>query len=377
MTVALAARVLDAPRAAPRAIVLVGPLPPPSGGMANQTQQLAGLLEAEGCSVTVVRTNAPYRPSWIGLVHGVRALFRLIPYIISLWRAMREADLVHVMANSGWAWHLFAAPAIRIAALRGMPILVNYRGGDAAAFLARRHARVRATLAKARMLIVPSGFLVEVFARHGLRARIVPNIVDVGAFHPAPALPAQLHVVVTRNLEPIYDIATALRAFAIVRELRPDARMTVAGSGPERSALEGLAAELGVAAHVRFSGRLDNAEVPALYRTASIALNPSRVDNMPISLLEAMASGVPIVSTDVGGVPFMVEDERTALLVPAGDPRRMAEAVLRLYEDRELARRIVEAARGRVPRYAWSSVRAQLFEAYASVMAGEAQQVTP
>jgi glycosyltransferase involved in cell wall biosynthesis len=345
--------------------------------MANQTRQLAGLLLAEGCSVTVVRTNAPYRPAWIGHLRGVRALFRLVPYIIALWRAMRGTDLAHVMANSGWAWHLFAAPAIRIAALRGTPILVNYRGGDAAAFLARRHARVRAALTRARMLMVPSGFLAEVFAHHGLRATIVPNIVDVDAFHPAPALPEQLHVVVTRNLEAIYDIATALRAFAMVRELRPDARMTVAGSGPERSALERLAAELGVAAYVRFSGRLDNTEVPALYRAASVVLNPSRVDNMPISLLEAMASGVPIVSTDVGGVPFMVEDECTALLVPPGDPRRMAEAMLRIHEDRELATRIVEAARVCVPRYAWSSVRTQLFDAYASVLAGEAQPVTP
>ena len=89
--------------------------------MANQTRQLARLLEAEGCSVTVVRTNAPYRPAWIGRVRGVRALFRLVPYIISLWRAMRGADLAHVMANSGWAWHSFAAPAIRIAAWRGRP----------------------------------------------------------------------------------------------------------------------------------------------------------------------------------------------------------------------------------------------------------------
>lgn len=363
--------------APPRTIVLVGPLPPPSGGMANQTRQLARLLRADGCGVTVVRTNAPYRPAWIGRVRGVRALFRLVPYLTALWRAMRGADLAHVMANSGWSWHLFAAPAVRIAALRGVPVVVNYRGGEAAPFLARRHARVRSTLGKARLLIVPSGFLAEIFARHGMRATIVPNVVDLDAFRPAAAPPPGLHVVVTRNLEPIYDIATALRAFALVCARHVDARMTVAGSGPERPALEALATGLGIAAHVRFSGRLDNAELPALYRSATAALNPSRVDNMPISLLEAMASGVPIVSTDVGGVPHMVDDERTALLVPPGDPQRMAAAILRLHEDRALCARLAAAALECVPRYSWPSVRGQLFGAYASVLAGRAQAVTP
>src|SRR6202022_4669045 len=95
-------------------LLLVGPLPPPSGGMANQTAQLAAMLAKEGCRVTVVRVNEPYRPSWVGRIRGARALFRLVPYLFRLARATQSADIVHVMANSGWAWHLFAAPAIWI-----------------------------------------------------------------------------------------------------------------------------------------------------------------------------------------------------------------------------------------------------------------------
>jgi glycosyltransferase involved in cell wall biosynthesis len=193
---------------------------------------------------------------------------------------------------------------------------------------------------------------------------IVPNVVDLGTFAPGAAARSDPHLLVTRNLERIYDIETAIRAFARIVMDFPDARLTVAGAGPEREALERLARELGVDARLRFTGRLDNAELPSLYREATILLNPSRVDNMPNSLLEAMASGVPIVSTSVGGIPFLVEDGRTALLVPPGQPPAMAEAVLRLLREPELADRLRSAARREVSRYGWPRVRPVLFGAY-------------
>jgi glycosyltransferase involved in cell wall biosynthesis len=345
--------------------------------MANQTKQLARLLVAEGIDVRVVRNNPDYRPAWIGRVRYLRAAFRFGPYLADLWRACADASLVHVMANSGWAWHCFAAPAIRIAALRRVPVVVNYRGGDADSFLAREIALVRPTLARARALVVPSGFLAEVFARRGIAATIVPNIVDLAAFVPGDAAPAAPHLVVTRHLEPIYDIATALRAFARVRRALPAATLTIAGDGPERSALEALAAQRGVADAVRFAGRLDNAALPALYRSASVAVNPSRVDNMPISVLEALACGVPVVSTNVGGVPYVLEHGRTALLVPPGDDEAMAQAVLRLHDEPALARTLRQSGIAEVGAYAWPVVRERLFEVYASVLSTPAAAMEP
>lgn len=201
-------------------IALVGPLPPPAGGMANQTHQLAALLRDEGAQVEVVQVNPPYRPAWVGSLRGVRALFRLLPYLRALWRACGRAQLIHVMANSGWSWHLFAAPAVWVAAVRGVPVVVNYRGGDAGNFLARAAACVRPTMRRAAALLLPSGFLLEVFARHGMAGRVVPNIVDLARFRPDPQRrfdPQAPHLVVTRNLEPIYGIDTVLRAFGQIR----------------------------------------------------------------------------------------------------------------------------------------------------------------
>ena len=359
-------------------VLLVGPLPPPAGGMANQTRQLAELLRGEGASVELVRTNAPYRPAWAAQLKGLRALFRLLPYLAQLWRGAGRADVVHVMANSGWSWHLFAAPAVWIASLRGVPVVVNYRGGEAGSFLARAAPAVRASMRRAAMLAVPSGFLQQVFVDHGMHARIVPNIIDLGRFHPANP-PRQAgrapHLLVARNLEAIYGNDTALRAFALLSEHYPAATLTLAGAGPEADALAALARELGVAERVRFPGRLDRDEMAALYRDADLMLNASRVDNMPNAILEALASGLPVVTTDAGGIPFMVEHRRTAMLAPVDDAPALAAAMRDVLDDASLRTALVSQGLTEVQRYRWSSVRAELLAAYQAAL--QTQQVRP
>ena len=238
-------------------IAIVGPLAPPAGGMAGQTRQLCDLLLGEGIDAEIVCTNPPYRPRFVERLRGIRALFRFAPYLWRLWRAAGRSSVLHVMANSGWAWHLFAAPAVWIGRLRRVRVIVNYRGGSAEAFLARSAAAVRPTLRLADGVVVPSEFLRAVFARFGIEATVVPNVVDVRRFVPAPAVaagpgPDAPHVVIARNLEPIYDIATAIRSFAILHAARPTARLSIAGSGPERAMLGKLVEELGLTAAVVF-----------------------------------------------------------------------------------------------------------------------------
>jgi glycosyltransferase involved in cell wall biosynthesis len=356
-------------------IALVGPLPPPAGGMANQTRQLAELLGAEGATVEVVQVNRPYRPAWIGRVRGLRAVFRLVPFLWRLAGAARRSEILHVMANSGWSWHLFAAPAVLIGRLFGVSVVVNYRGGEAETFLAGSARRVLPTLRRTQALVVPSGYLQDVFARHGMASRVIANIVDLARFRPSATGRRTFgpHIVVTRNLEPIYDVACAIRAFARLREALPAATMSIAGSGPERPALEALADRLRVGAAVTFTGRLDRDAIAELYRSGDIALNPTRVDNMPNSVLEAMASGLPVVSTDVGGVPYILEHERTGLLVRSGDDVAMAEALQRVSTDVELRRRLAAAGLEEVSRYAWSRVRDQWLALYAECSASRSR----
>ncbi len=360
-------------------IALVGPVPPPSGGMANQLLQLERLLRGEGATVEVVPATAPYRPAWIGRIPGLRAVARLLPYSFALHAAAAHADVVHVLASSGWSWHLFAAPAVWIARAAGVPVVVNYRGGGAGPFLERAGAWVKPTLRRSNALVVPSEFLREVFGRFGMDARVVPNVIDAERFAPAaPAVGAAAdsaparsgpHVLIARNLEAVYDVATGLRAFRQVRDELPGARLFVAGTGPERARLQALASELGLGASAEFVGRIENEAMPSFYRKVDVMLNPSLADNMPISILESLASGVPVVTTNVGGIPYLVRQDETAQMVAPGDDRAMATAILRLWSDRALAERQTRAGLALAGEYTWARVGARWAAVYREVIA--------
>jgi glycosyltransferase involved in cell wall biosynthesis len=145
----------------------------------------------------------------------------------------------------------------------------------------------------------------------------------------------------------------------------------VCGSGPEQKSLVAQAEELGVGDAVTFTGRLDNDRIAGLYQCADVMLNPSLADNMPISILEALACGVPVVSTDVGGVPYLVSHEKTALLVSPGDDQAMAEAVISLLRNPVLANSLAKAGQDEIHDYTWSRVRSKLLAVYDSVLAGK------
>ncbi|EAR21265.1 glycosyltransferase family 4 protein [Nitrococcus mobilis] len=358
---------------APR-LVVIGPIAPPAGGMANQTRQLVELWRAEGLGVDLVPVNPPYRAAWIGRVRGVRAVFRLLFYIPMVWRALDRVDVVHIMANSGWSWFLFVVPPLVLGRLRRVACVVNYRGGCAGEFLDRFGWAVKPFMRCADAIVVPSTFLREIFSPHGIPVRIVPNIIDTERFHwrePPTIRPLNPRIVVTRHLELIYDVATAVRAFQLVHRQVPGATLTIAGAGPELSALEQMVAESGLGDAVTFPGSLSVKGMAELYHSADIMLNTSRVDNMPNSILEALASGVPVVSTKVGGIPHMVRDKETALLIEPGDTEAAAAAVLRILNDRALAAGLAQRGRQAVAQYTWQAVRQQWLSLYRRVLGWE------
>jgi glycosyltransferase involved in cell wall biosynthesis len=216
---------------------------------------------------------------------------------------------------------------------------------------------IRPCLALADEIVVPSHYLAEIFDEAGYAARVITNFIRVSDFPDRQREPVQPRLVSTRNLEPYYGVSTVVKAFALVKAEYPQATLTVVGSGREDARLRRLASSLGVG-DITFVGQVAPARIPAILSTADIFLNASVVDNQPLSILEAFASGLCVVTTSTGAIAEMVRDGRTAALVRSNDPQAMADAVCELLSDPAKAAAMRGRASLEVEKYSWASIRA-------------------
>ncbi len=249
-------------------------------------------------------------------------------------------------------------------------ILLNYHSGEAEDHLTRWRRSAIPTIRLAHEVVVPSDYLVLLFQRFGLKARAIFNIIETGEFRFRERRPLHPIFLSNRNFELHYGVDRVLRAFAIIQQRLPDARLIVAGDGSQRVPLEQLTRELGLR-NTEFTGQVGHERVVELYDAADIYLNGSEIDNQPLSILEAFACGLPVVTTDAGGIPFVVTNEETGFLVKRGDYEAMADRALRLLENQTLAERIINQARDECRKYAWEAVREQWLEVYEQLASEE------
>jgi L-malate glycosyltransferase len=302
----------------------------------------------------------------------LRTIATEMTYIPLLIRELRRADVVHVFSASYFSFLLAPLPAVTIARLLGKPVVMNYRSGEAPDHL-RRSAIARKTLRAVDRNAVPSTFLQGVFAGHGIKSEVIPNIVDVDRFAFRLRDPLRPNLLSTRNFEPLYNVACTLRAFRLVQDRHPEATLTLVGAGSEDAALKALAGSLGLTG-VRFVGRVPPADIWRYYAEADIYLQTPNIDNMPASVLEAFASGCAVVATNAGGVPAILTNGVHGLLVNCNDHEAAAARVLDLLSDPILARRLTAAARESCAQYEWTSVRSRWVALYRSMIAHRAVQ---
>jgi glycosyltransferase involved in cell wall biosynthesis len=300
-------------------------------------------------------------------VKYARTMATQATYWPTLVRELRRADVVHVFSASYFSFLLAPLPAILVARLLGRPVVLNYRSGEAPDHL-RRSAVARSAVRWCERNAVPSSFLAGVFAEHGIPTRVIPNTVDLERFAFRARVPLRPALVSTRNLEPMYNVGLTLEAFRQVQAKHPDATLTLVGAGSQEAPLKALATRLGLRG-VTFLGRLSPERMPEAYAEADIYVQTPEIDNMPSSVLEAFASGTPVVATRVGGVPAILEDGLHGLLAPPGDAGAVAGQILRLLREPDLASRLAAAARESCDRYRWPHVRAQWLGLYRELVA--------
>jgi glycosyltransferase involved in cell wall biosynthesis len=346
------------------------------GGQAIQALRLIeGLSGEPGVKAELLPIN-PRLPGPLRLLQRIkylRTVVTSIAYIASLLVRLPRFDVIHVFSASYFSFLLAPTPAILIAKLYGKPVLLNYHSGEAEDHLLRWPRTSIPIINLADRVAVPSDYLVSVFAKFGINAERVRNTVDVTRFSYRERRGLQPVLLSNRNLEPHYNVECILRAFALVRQRVPEAQLIVAGDGSQRRKLRELAASLALS-NVEFTGAVDPDDMPSLYDRAGIFVNASEIDNQPLSIIEAFAAGLPVVTTDAGGIPDMVADGVTGLIVRRGDHRGLAEQVIRLLSDNSLASRLATSAREESNKYTWEAVRRDWLNLYSELACREIKQ---
>lgn len=285
-------------------------------------------------------------------------LARLADMLGTAARRRAEYDVAHVDVFSGPAF--FWAEAVSLVLRRlGKPYVLTLHGGGLPSFARRWPRRVRRLLGSAAAVTAPSRYLLEEMKPYAPVLRLYPNPVDLSAggfrlrARPSPRL------VWLRAFSSIYNPALAPEVLAALAGEFPDATLVMVGRDKgdgSRQAAEKRAAELGVLDRVSFTGGIPKSQVPGALDGGDIFLNTTDVDNTPVSVLEAMACGLCVVSTDVGGIPHLLAHERDSLLVPPGRAGMMAAAVRRVLTEPGLAERLSLNARRKAEQFDWPVV---------------------
>jgi glycosyltransferase involved in cell wall biosynthesis len=342
-------------------VLLIAPSLKIIGGQSVQADRLLRCLANEpSVHVRFLPVN-PRLPAALSRKY-VRTLITLVLYLARLVAGMRRSDILHIFTPGYLAFYLAPVPALLLARLSRKPAILNYHDGRAADHLAHS-SLARRLMRLATTIVVPSDYLVNVFASFGLRATLIPNVAETRSLRyrdrqlPRPVF---LH---NRGLSSEYNPACTLRAFATIQRRYPAARLVVAHDGPQRPALQALARSLGLH-QTQFIGPVSPEYMASLYDSACIYLMSPNADNMPLSLLECFACGLPVVSSNVGGIPNLVEDQVNGLLFAPNDHQAMAACAIRLLEEPGLASHLAANARARCAKYSWPVIGPQWLALY-------------
>ena len=367
---------------------------PHMGGVEELCRQLAHEYQARGLEVIVLTNRWPrdlpasefyesipvFRPAmrtpdggWkskLSYVLTTRAVQRQTQAILR----QNRIDLVHVQCVGCNAFY-----AVKAAEALRLPLVVTLQGELSmdATGLFRRSAFARDTLRRAveqaaAVTACSRQTLTEVEeflgAPLGSKGCVIYNGIkaeDFGKVRPFASLRPYVLGIGRHVTQKGFDVL--LRAMArVFRQTAWPGDLVLAGHGPEHARLQALAAELGIAGRVVFPGKMERANVPALFAGCELFVLPSRHEPLGIVNLEAMAAGKPVVATRVGGVPEIVTEGTNGLLVAPESPEEMGEAIFKLLRDKNLGLKMGACGRAKACEFTWDTIAAQYLEVYAT-----------
>lgn len=285
-----------------------------------------------------------------------------VALFFSLLRKAKKFDVLHMHGCSGRGF-LPIVYGIIVGKFWRKRTVITYHGGGADSFFAKHAKWVRFWMMKADERVVLSGFLKSVFDKYDIPSCIIPNVVELNDdvyIERKEILPRFISM---RHLRDLYNIPCILRAFERVQKLIPQAELVLLGDGDKRKELESYVVEHGLE-HVRFIGQVPNEKIGEYLQKSDVMLSSPREDNMPVSLLEAFSAGVLVISSNVGGVPYLVEHGRTGLLFESDNDSDMADQMLWALSHQSESLQMIKNAKEEVKQYSWEKVRDKIIALY-------------
>lgn len=325
------------------------------GWVPNTMELLAPKLRADGYECRLVSNR-------------LNRYARFFDMVYSMITYANHYDVVCLQVYAGRSFiveDIISRIAIRIK--KGLVLVLH--GGNIPNFIRKHQKWSHRVLARAHVRIVPSSYLADALQEHGITAQIIPNHFEIEDCPFRQREHAGPRLLWMRTFDPVYNPEMAVRALSEIRKIVPDCTLTMAGqeSGLLES-VKGLAVSLGLERQVRFAGFLERDGKKEIFKEHDIFLNTNRIDNMPISVLEAAAFGLPIVATRVGGIPHLLQNEVNALLVPSEDAHSMADAIIRLMKEDTLAAQLSRNGRILAERSSWPQVKGHWEDAFRKAM---------
>jgi glycosyltransferase involved in cell wall biosynthesis len=339
-------------------VLMVGNFLSEATGIRGVCEDLAEQFKARGWHVIITST-----------IRG--RLARIYDMLKTAWSERSRYSIAQVDVYSGPAFFWAEAVCLVLRIVR-KPYILTLHGGNLPFFAGRWPGRVKCLLKSAVAVTSPSPYLLQNLSPYRNDMIMIPNPLDIRAYEFKLRRQVRPKLVWLRAFHSVYNPSLAPKALALLAKDYEDSNLTMAGPDKADGSLheaQEVVERLGVADRITICGKVAKSDVPTWINRGDIFLNTSNVDNAPVSVLEAMACGLCVVSTNVGGIPYLLEHEKDALLVPPDDPEAMACAVRRIVSEPGLAEGLSFNARRKGEQFDWSRVM-PLWETLLASVAG-------
>lgn len=318
------------------------------GGISVQVEILSKKLTQEGVDNCIYSTKG-------------NIIFRLFRVFNLLWVG-RKFDVFHIHGCSFLGFYPIVL-GVLVGNVLNKKLVITYHGGDAAEFFKKYPRFVRFILSKTDFNIVLSGFLGAIFDVYKIKNTIIPNILDVKK---DPFIKREIirpRYISVRTISELYNIQLIIDAFRIVKQQLPTAELFILGDGSCKKPLQAYVNEHEIM-DVTFTGKIDNSEIYDYLAQADVFVSSPRIDNQPVSVLEAFNAGLIVISSNVGGVPYLVDDNKTGYLFESENIEELASKMIKVIENQSQSLEIINSAKLKLVSYSWSSIRLKLKEVY-------------